>query len=154
MVSLNDYRSEDPIAWCPGCGNFPLLNALKKALVEVGKEPHEIVIVSGIGQAAKTPHYLRCNAFNGLHGRALPVAIGIKLGTIDGAIVWDAVASKYTNEAQVVSIDRDKNVCPAVGAAVLTLAKNAAGGEAFLAYMTSDEGKTVLQEAGYTVDEP
>ena len=79
MVSLQDYESRDPIAWCPGCGNFSLLGALKEALVGLGKKPHEIVIVSGIGQAAKTPHYLMCNTFNGLHGRTLPVATGLKL---------------------------------------------------------------------------
>ena len=79
MATLQDFESNDPIAWCPGCGNFSILKALKKALVELNKNPHEIVIVSGIGQAPKTPHYLRCNSFNGLHGRTLPVATGIKL---------------------------------------------------------------------------
>ena len=79
MVTMEDYNSTDPIAWCPGCGNFSILKALKSALVELRKLPHEIVIVSGIGQAPKTPHYLRCNCFNGLHGRTLPVATGIKL---------------------------------------------------------------------------
>ena len=79
MVTLDDFYSDDPIAWCPGCGNFSILKALKQAFVELGKQPHDILIVSGIGQAPKTPHYLRCNAFNGLHGRTLPVATGIKL---------------------------------------------------------------------------
>lgn len=66
------------IAWCPGCGNFAILRALKKALEELGIGPQGLVIVSGIGQAAKTPQYLRCNYFNGLHGRSLPVATAIK----------------------------------------------------------------------------
>ena len=79
MLTLEDYKSDDPIAWCPGCGNFSILKALKQALVEIQQQPHELVIVSGIGQAPKTPHYLRCNCFNGLHGRTLPVATGIKL---------------------------------------------------------------------------
>jgi len=79
MVSLEDYKSDDPIAWCPGCGNFTILNCLKKALTEAEVEPSNLVIVSGIGQAPKTPHYLRCNTFNGLHGRTLPVAAGVKL---------------------------------------------------------------------------
>lgn len=79
MVTLDDFYSDDPVAWCPGCGNFSILKALKNAFVELGKKPSEIVIVSGIGQAPKTPHYLRCNNFNGLHGRTLPVATGIKL---------------------------------------------------------------------------
>ena len=79
MVTLKDFDSDDPIAWCPGCGNFSILKALKQALVEIQQQPHELVIVSGIGQAPKTPHYIRCNCFNGLHGRTLPVATGIKL---------------------------------------------------------------------------
>lgn len=66
------------IAWCPGCGNFSILKALKSALEELALTPEGLVMVSGIGQAAKIPHYLRCNVFNGLHGRALPAATAIK----------------------------------------------------------------------------
>ncbi|MGQ9621869.1 MAG: thiamine pyrophosphate-dependent enzyme [Candidatus Caldatribacteriaceae bacterium] len=66
------------IAWCPGCGNFGILRALKEALHELGYSPQEVVVVSGIGQAAKTPHYFRVNVFNGLHGRSIPVAFAIK----------------------------------------------------------------------------
>lgn len=66
------------IAWCPGCGNFGILQALKTTLQEMGKLPHEVCFVSGIGQAAKTPQYLKANYFNGLHGRSLPPATAIK----------------------------------------------------------------------------
>ncbi len=72
------YRGQTP-AWCPGCGNFGILRAFKEAMIELGIKPHEFLIVSGIGQAGKFPHYLRCNTFNGLHGRTLPVATGIRL---------------------------------------------------------------------------
>ncbi|MGC2062243.1 MAG: 2-oxoacid:ferredoxin oxidoreductase subunit beta [Thermodesulfovibrionales bacterium] len=78
MSSLEDYKGQTP-AWCPGCGNFSLLKAFKEAVVELGLEPHQFTIVSGIGQAAKFPHYLKCHTFNGLHGRSLPVATGIRL---------------------------------------------------------------------------
>jgi 2-oxoglutarate ferredoxin oxidoreductase subunit beta len=78
MPSLDDYKGLDP-AWCPGCGNYSILKTFKEAMIEMGMEPHQITLVSGIGQAAKLPHYLKCNTFNGLHGRALPVASGIKL---------------------------------------------------------------------------
>ena len=67
------------IAWCPGCGNFMLLNAVKSALHELGIDRKNLVMVSGIGQAAKAAQYVKANMFNGLHGRALPVALGIKL---------------------------------------------------------------------------
>ncbi|MBK5095917.1 MAG: hypothetical protein JJE32_09600, partial [Deltaproteobacteria bacterium] len=66
-------------AWCPGCGNFGILNAVKKALEATGKRKHEVVLVSGIGQAAKLPHQVDVNVFNGLHGRALPAAAAIKM---------------------------------------------------------------------------
>jgi 2-oxoglutarate ferredoxin oxidoreductase subunit beta len=79
MVTLDDFMSDDSVAWCPGCGNHAILNAVKQALLELKLQPHDIAFVSGIGQAAKAPHYLRCNAFNGLHGRTLPVATGMKL---------------------------------------------------------------------------
>jgi 2-oxoglutarate ferredoxin oxidoreductase subunit beta len=67
------------MAWCPGCGNFGIREAVKTALSELGLKPEQTCFVSGIGQAAKAPHYIRCNLFNGLHGRTLPVATGIKL---------------------------------------------------------------------------
>lgn len=78
-VSPKDYDNDFPIAWCPGCGNFPILKALKQALAELGLKPHEIIMVSGIGQSGKLPHYMRGNMFNGLHGRSLPLATGIRV---------------------------------------------------------------------------
>lgn len=76
---LYDMPKETDMAWCPGCGNFPILNIVKMALAELDIMPQDVVICSGIGQAAKTPHYLRVNYFNGLHGRALPPATAIKI---------------------------------------------------------------------------
>jgi len=74
-------------AWCPGCGNFGILKAVKKALGAAGLKRHEIVLVSGIGQAAKLPHYVDVNVFNGLHGRALPAAAAIKMANPDLTVV-------------------------------------------------------------------
>jgi 2-oxoglutarate ferredoxin oxidoreductase subunit beta len=68
------------ISWCPGCGNFQILDTLKETLADLDLSPENVVIVSGIGQAGKTPHYLSCNMFNGLHGRTLPLATGISAG--------------------------------------------------------------------------
>ncbi len=79
MLEIKDFMSSDEIAWCPGCGDFGILNAIKKALVKLGKQPKDTMLTSGIGQAAKLPHYVRCNCFNGLHGRALPPAAGAKI---------------------------------------------------------------------------
>jgi 2-oxoglutarate ferredoxin oxidoreductase subunit beta len=78
MPTLEDYKGQRP-AWCPGCGNFPILKTLKETLVELDIEPHETLLVSGIGQACKLPHYMSCNTFNGLHGRSLPVSTAARL---------------------------------------------------------------------------
>lgn len=67
------------IAWCPGCGNFAILNAVNKVINEMNLDRKNLVFVSGIGQAAKAPQYMDVHYFNGLHGRALPVAVGIKI---------------------------------------------------------------------------
>ena len=65
--------------WCPGCGNFPILQTIKNVLQDMDVAPKDVTFVSGIGQAAKLPQYILCNYFNGLHGRALPVATGVKI---------------------------------------------------------------------------
>jgi 2-oxoglutarate ferredoxin oxidoreductase subunit beta len=78
MVRIEDYSNGKP-AWCPGCGNYSILEAVKKALVKLKIGPNQVLMVSGIGQAAKLPHYMKCNLFNGLHGRTLPVATGAKI---------------------------------------------------------------------------
>jgi 2-oxoglutarate ferredoxin oxidoreductase subunit beta len=82
-VRVEDFNNDVPVAWCPGCGNHPILNSVKQALVDANLKPQEVILVSGIGQAAKLPHYLRCNFFNGLHGRALPVATAIRIANTD-----------------------------------------------------------------------
>lgn len=82
---MNSFKPEDA-AWCPGCGDFLIRSALAEALAQ---EPlqENIVLVSGIGQAAKMPQYLPYKYFNGLHGRALPVACGIKLARPEFKVV-------------------------------------------------------------------
>ena len=77
-TSIYDMPKETDIAWCGGCGNFSILRTVKQALLELHIDPKNLVMSSGIGQAAKTPHYLRTNIFNGLHGRAVAAAMAIK----------------------------------------------------------------------------
>jgi 2-oxoglutarate ferredoxin oxidoreductase subunit beta len=86
MTEEQQYPIQTP-AWCPGCGNFNILATLEATLSSLNIAPHEMVIVSGIGQAAKLPHYIQCNAFNGLHGRALPVAAGIAMANPEMLVV-------------------------------------------------------------------
>lgn len=89
MRNLDIYSGQEP-AWCPGCGNFPIQESLKEALAELELEPHQFTIVSGIGQGAKMPHYLKCHTFNGLHGRTLPVATGVRLANHEMRVIAEA----------------------------------------------------------------
>jgi len=86
MVTMADYAGLEP-AWCPGCGNFGILKALNRALVELEIEPHQLLMVSGIGQAGKLPHYSRGNIFNSLHGRPVPPAIGAKIANPELVVI-------------------------------------------------------------------
>ena len=78
------------MGWCPGCGNYKLLDAVKEALYELGIDRRNLVIVSGIGQGAKTPQYVNAHMFNGLHGRALPVALGIMLSNRNLVVIAES----------------------------------------------------------------
>ena len=86
MVTVSDYAGLKP-AWCPGCGNFGILEALNRALIEMGIEPHQVLLVSGIGQAGKLPHYTRGNVFNSLHGRSIPPAVGAKIANSELTVI-------------------------------------------------------------------
>lgn len=86
MVTIEDYGQFET-TWCPGCGNFSILSSLKKALADMDIAPYKVMISSGIGQAAKMPHYLNCHMFNGLHGRSLPVAQGMKMANPDMKVI-------------------------------------------------------------------
>ncbi|MGD0177251.1 MAG: thiamine pyrophosphate-dependent enzyme [Candidatus Bathyarchaeia archaeon] len=79
MLELKDYRTKVHNDWCPGCGDFGILNAVQMALFELKLEPHDVAIVSGIGCSGKTPHFVNTYGFHTLHGRSLPIATGIKL---------------------------------------------------------------------------
>lgn len=83
MLDVKLFNSPEKSTWCPGCGDFGILNAVKQALAMLEIYPHECIIVSGIGCGSKLPHYIRANGFNILHGRALPVAQGLKLANHD-----------------------------------------------------------------------
>jgi len=79
MLELKLYQSPERPTWCPGCGDYGILAAVKKALAELEIPPHQALIVSGIGCGSKLPHYMKVNGFHSIHGRALPIATGAKL---------------------------------------------------------------------------
>lgn len=89
-MNTSAFSKKTDIAWCPGCGNFGLRNIMLASLDELGISRDRLVFVSGIGQAAKAPHYYDVSYFNGLHGRALPTATGIKAANPDLTVIVES----------------------------------------------------------------
>jgi 2-oxoglutarate ferredoxin oxidoreductase subunit beta len=79
MATLADYRTNEKSWWCPGCGDFGVLAALQKALVQSGIEPEDLAIVAGIGCSGKIGNYINGYNLHVVHGRVLPAAMGVKL---------------------------------------------------------------------------
>ncbi len=78
-VHFTDFKSDTRPTWCPGCGDFGTMNGMMKALANTGHNPEETFIVAGIGCSGKIGSYMRSYALHGVHGRALPLGIGVKL---------------------------------------------------------------------------
>lgn len=78
MTTISDFKGTVKPDWCPGCGNFAQLTAISGALAELGIEPKDTTVVSGIGCSSNLPEYIRAYGFHGIHGRLLPVATAIK----------------------------------------------------------------------------
>lgn len=79
MSDMKLFNIDEKPTWCPGCGDFGILAAIKQSLAQLDLYPHNTMMVSGIGCGSKLPYYMKANGFDSLHGRALPVATGIKL---------------------------------------------------------------------------
>lgn len=75
----SDYRSETKPTWCPGCGDFGVLAAIHRAFARLNLDPKNVVLVSGIGCSGRLPEFVSTYGLHGVHGRALPIATGIKL---------------------------------------------------------------------------
>lgn len=84
---LYDHFNNQTPTWCPGCGNFAIWTALKKALTKLGKKPHEVLIVYGIGCSGNMSNTVNAYGWHGLHGRAVPPAIGAKLANKDLTVI-------------------------------------------------------------------
>ena len=79
MVTIDELNIKDTPKWCPGCGNFSILQILKDTIVKLQLKPYNILLVSGIGQSSKLPHWINVYGFHTIHGRSMPVATGAKL---------------------------------------------------------------------------
>lgn len=84
---LTEFRSKIMPDWCPGCGDFGVLSSLQKALSNLGKKPHETMVVSGIGCSSNLPGFIRSYGMHTLHGRSVAVATGVKLGNPDLTVI-------------------------------------------------------------------
>ena len=85
--SLQAYKTEVHVDWCPGCGDFGILSSIQQAFFQLQIPPHRIAMISGIGCSGKTPHYIDTYGLHTLHGRALPVATGAKLANHELTVV-------------------------------------------------------------------
>lgn len=84
---FTDFDSDKQPTWCPGCGDFGVMNGLMRALAETGNDPDETFVVAGIGCSGKIATYMHSYALHGIHGRALPVGTGVKLANPDLEVV-------------------------------------------------------------------
>ena len=84
-----DYKSENPVRWCPGCGDYAILTCLHKALAELNLEPHQTAVISGIGCSSRLPYYMNTYGFHSIHGRATAIATGVKVAN-PALSVWVA----------------------------------------------------------------
>ena len=82
-LAAKHYKSDIKPVWCPGCGDYAVLSAITKALAELQISPEQVATVSGIGCSSRIPAYLNAYGFHGVHGRSLPLAIGLKLARPD-----------------------------------------------------------------------
>lgn len=87
VLTMKDLTTQELPTWCNACGDFNILHALKSALVDLQYAREDVLIVSGIGCGSKTPHFVKTYGFEGLHGRALPVATGAKLVNKDLKVI-------------------------------------------------------------------
>ena len=82
-----DYKSDQYVRWCPGCGDHAVLNYLHKAMAEVGVAPHNMAVISGIGCSSRLPYYMNTYGFHTIHGRGAAIATGVKTARPDLS-VW------------------------------------------------------------------
>lgn len=87
LADVRDFKSDVKPIWCPGCGDYGVLAAVTRALAETGRPPHETAVVSGIGCSSRLPAYVAGYGVHGVHGRALPVATGLKLARPELAVI-------------------------------------------------------------------
>ena len=87
LYQASDYKSDQPVRWCPGCGDHAILNSLHKAMSALGVAPHNTAVISGIGCSSRLPYYMNTYGFHTIHGRAAAIATGFKIAN-PSMTVW------------------------------------------------------------------
>lgn len=87
MATFKDFRNNVKPNWCPGCGDFSVQASIQRAAANAGLEPENLAVVSGIGCSGRISGYINCYGFHGIHGRALPIAQGLKLANRDLTVI-------------------------------------------------------------------
>ncbi|WP_044746906.1 2-oxoacid:ferredoxin oxidoreductase subunit beta [Bacillus alveayuensis] len=87
MATFKDFRNQVKPNWCPGCGDFSVQAAIQRAAANVGLEPHELAVISGIGCSGRISGYINSYGFHGIHGRALPIAQGVKMANKELTVI-------------------------------------------------------------------
>ncbi|MCY1613554.1 2-oxoacid:ferredoxin oxidoreductase subunit beta [Staphylococcus pettenkoferi] len=87
MATFKDFRNNVKPNWCPGCGDFSVQAAIQKAAANIGLEPEEVAIITGIGCSGRLSGYINAYGVHGIHGRALPLAQGVKMANRDLTVI-------------------------------------------------------------------
>lgn len=87
MATFKDFRNDVKPNWCPGCGDFSIQAAIQRAVANVGLEPEELALISGIGCSGRISGYINTYGFHGVHGRSLPIAQGVKMANRELTVI-------------------------------------------------------------------
>ena len=87
QYKASDFKNQNPVRWCPGCGDHAILNSLHKAMAALGVPPEKTAVISGIGCSSRLPYYMNTFGFHTIHGRAAAIATGYKIARPD-MTVW------------------------------------------------------------------
>ncbi len=87
IYTAKDFKSDQYVRWCPGCGDYAALNSLQRAMAEVGIAPENVAVISGIGCSSRLPYYVNSYGFHTIHGRGAAIATGVKVANPD-LCVW------------------------------------------------------------------
>ncbi len=87
LYTAKDFKSDQYVRWCPGCGDHGAIGSLQKAMAEIGVDPNQIAVISGIGCSSRLPYYMNTYGFHTIHGRGAAIATGVKVANPD-LMVW------------------------------------------------------------------